>query len=224
MGSSDQGLTSFQRDVLREFFRHTRDFALAGGGALIEFHLHHRDSKDLDLFTRPPTELASGRRAIEAAAASLGAMVEPVTTYPDFQRVLVRRGEKATIVDLVVDRSPPVDPVAVEMDGLMVQPLREIVAGKLGALLGRCEIRDFVDLHALLAQGLDLERALRDAAHKDAGMSPAVLAWLLDSMHIGPDAVVPGRATPAQLESFRKDLVQRLRALSWPDESPSRPR
>ena len=133
-------------------------------------------------------------------------------------RFLLARGAESTIVDLVVDRSPPVDPNAVEVDGVLVQPLREIVAGKLGALLGRCEIRDFVDLHALIAHGLDLEAALRDAAHKDAGVSPAVLAWLLDGLRIGPDAVVPGRATPAQLEAFRKSIVQRLRTLSWPDE------
>ncbi len=44
-------LDSFQRRVLEEFFERQSRFFLTGGGALAGFHLEHRRTKDLDLFT-----------------------------------------------------------------------------------------------------------------------------------------------------------------------------
>ena len=44
-------LTKLQSEVLRRFFERRRDFFLTGGGALVGFHLRHRITHDLDLFT-----------------------------------------------------------------------------------------------------------------------------------------------------------------------------
>lgn len=44
-------LTKLQSEVLRRFFERRRDFFLTGGGALVGFHLRHRVTHDLDLFT-----------------------------------------------------------------------------------------------------------------------------------------------------------------------------
>ena len=71
-----------------------------------------------------------------------------------------------------------------------VDSLREIAANKVCALLGRAEIRDLVDLRAILQKGFDLASVLRDAERKDGGVSPATLAWVLDSLCIGDDAEV----------------------------------
>lgn len=62
MDSLVPGLSRLQRDLLREFFARSRGFALTGGGALVGFHLGHRTSQDLDLFTRPPADLIEARR------------------------------------------------------------------------------------------------------------------------------------------------------------------
>jgi len=51
---SFRGLSPLQIDVLREFFTREQRFVLTGGGALVGFHLQHRSSDDLDLFTKPP--------------------------------------------------------------------------------------------------------------------------------------------------------------------------
>jgi hypothetical protein len=200
---------------LREFFARERRFVLSGGGALVGFHLMHRTSKDLDLFTKPPVDLAEGRRAADAAAAALGATVESVRTFPEFQRVLVRRGEDSVLVDLVVDRAPDVDAIE-ERQGIRLHSLREIAANKICALLGRGEIRDLVDLRAILQRRPDLRSALVDAERKDGGVSPATLAWLLDSVRIGSSADLPAGVTAQELEAFRSDLVQQLRRLSLP--------
>ncbi len=44
-------LDSFQLRVLEEFFERQSRFFLTVGGALAGFHLKHRRTKDLDLFT-----------------------------------------------------------------------------------------------------------------------------------------------------------------------------
>lgn len=213
---SSRGLSRLQQDVLREFFRLERRFVLTGGGALVGYHLQHRTSKDLDLFTKPPVELIDGRHALDAAALALGATVEQVKGYPEFQRVLVRRGDESVLVDLVIDRAPDVD-AAEEREGVRLHSLREIAANKLCAILGRAEVRDLVDLRAILQRGFDLAAVLADAAKKDGGVSAATLAWLLDSVHFRDGADLPAGVTALELEQFRIELVQRLRGLALPE-------
>lgn len=103
------------------------------------------------------------------------------------------------------------------LDGLRVDPLRELRANKLGALLGRGDIKDLVDLFVLAEAGLDPIDGLQDAAAKDAGMEPATLAWVLQQVSTDPSALLLERQlSQAELEAFRDQLVQRLQALAWP--------
>lgn len=44
-------LTPLQREILERFFARQSGFFLTGGGALAGFHLGHRETHDLDLFT-----------------------------------------------------------------------------------------------------------------------------------------------------------------------------
>ena len=190
---------------------------LTGGGALVGFHLHHRTSDDLDLFAKPPVQLDEGYRALEAAAVALGGSVESVRSSPEFRRALVRRGNEAAIVDLVVDRAADVDETVAGPERIRLHSLREIAANKVCALLGRGEIRDLIDLRAILARGLSLQDILVDAEQKDGGVEPATLAWILAGLRIGADVELPG-VTAAELEEFRRNLVVRLRALAKPTD------
>jgi hypothetical protein len=99
--------------------------------------------------------------------------------------------------------------------GLSALEPESLAANKVCALVGRGEVRDLVDLRALLLRGVDLRTALADAERKDGGVSAAVLAWIVDGIRLGPDAALPGVTVP-ELESFRGDLVRRLRALELP--------
>jgi hypothetical protein len=214
MGSSP-GLSPLQAELLAAFFAREQRFVLTGGGALVGFHLHHRTSDDLDLFAKPPVELEDGKRALLAAANAIGATTESLRTFPEFQRSLVRRGTDAVIVDLVIDRAPDVDAPITVGGGIRIHSMREIAANKVCALLGRGEIRDLIDLRALLARGADLPVALADAAHKDGGVSAPTLAWIVDGIRIGADAPLAG-VTAEELDAFRRELVQRLRAIALP--------
>ncbi|HEX7601979.1 MAG TPA: hypothetical protein VF316_10255 [Polyangiaceae bacterium] len=55
---------------------------------------------------------------------------------------------------------------------------REIAANRICTLLSRSELKDLVDLAALLHRGIELDQAFADARRKDAGAEPATLAWL----------------------------------------------
>ena len=93
---------------------------------------------------------------------------------------------------------------------------REIFANKLCALLSRAEVRDLVDARALERAGLSLEAAVRGAATKDTGLTPAQLAWVLSEIRIPPDAEIPGGVTAAELAEFIRELAARLAKMAFP--------
>lgn len=216
MDSSRSALTALQADLLREFFAREQRFFLTGGAALAGFYLGHRRTDDLDLFSPPGPSLDDAAHVLHEAAAATAATLEPVRRFADFHRWLARRGEETCVVDLVIDRAPPVEPVKAARGRLRIDSLREIAANKLCALVGRSEIKDLVDLEALLAlPDTDLTRALDDAATKDRGVDAASAAWVLDQIRISPQAALPGGVDPAHLETFRKALVARLREIAY---------
>lgn len=61
VSSGRSSLSALQREVLEAFFRRERGFVLTGGAALAGFHLGHRTTDDLDLFTRDADAFERGR-------------------------------------------------------------------------------------------------------------------------------------------------------------------
>lgn len=94
---------------------------------------------------------------------------------------------------------------------------REILANKLCTLLSRAELRDLVDVRALERAGYQVEDALEPASHKDAGLTPGQLAWVLSEIEIGADAQPPG-VTVAELRAYLDDLVRRLTSHAFPSD------
>ncbi len=217
MALSVSRLSPLQRDLLEAFFEHEQNFYLTGGSALAGFHLGHRESKDLDLFASPPVDLDLAERALEAAARSCNAVLRSQIRYPEFRRLIASRGDDTTLIDLVIDTAPGVDPQKLKFGHISVDSMREIAANKICTILGRCEIRDLVDLRALLAAGIDLQAAVDDASKKDAGVNPATIAWLLSELSIGGDAIIPAGVSVDELNQFREDLIRRLRLLAFPE-------
>lgn len=216
MGSSPptDRLTPLQRELIAAFFAREQRFTLTGGGALVGFYFGHRETHDLDFFAGPGPDLDDDARTLQEAASACGASLEPIRRSPTFSRFLARRADERCVIDLVIDATERVDREPRRFGSVRVDTLREIAANKLDALLGRSEIRDLVDLKAILESGEDLERAMRDAERKDAGADPATLAWVLDQITIGPSARLPGGVAPGELDLFRKETVRRLRKLA----------
>lgn len=208
-------LSRLQREILQEFFKRQKGFFLTGGAALAEYHLGHRGTEDLDLFTRSNL-LDEGDACLAAVAREICAEIESLRTAPDFRRRLVRRGDESVVVDLVLDRTPHGDEPQQRHGEVIVDPPGEILANKLCTLLSRAELRDLVDVLVLERAGYDLERALILATQKDAGMTPAQLAWVLSQIRIGEDAEIPGGYAVTELRSFLDSLQARLTRMAFP--------
>lgn len=161
--SSPGALTRLQLDLVREFFAREQRFFLTGGAALAGFHLGHRQTEDLDLFSPPGVDLDDAALNLGEAASACGATTESLRRTRDFHRVLVRRREEVCLVNLVIDRAPSIVAEKLRLGTVRVDPLREIAANKVCTLLGRTEAKDLVDVRALLLRGLDLRQAMDDA-------------------------------------------------------------
>jgi hypothetical protein len=126
-------------------------FYLAGGSA-VAFHLRHRRSLDLDIFSRAPCANLDDVRA-RVCSAIRGAAVVSHT-----QAVLrLKLGDLP--VDLVSYPYPPLDAPQPGPEGFPVAGLRDLAAMKLAAIARRGTKRDFWDLWAILVSGMTLREA-----------------------------------------------------------------
>lgn len=170
----DSKLTTLQKEFLKAFFLKEHRFFLTGGAALAGFHLGHRETHDLDLFTLSDA-IEDGFALASEIARQMGASLESIQTSPDLHRFLVRRDPETVLVDLVRERVSQIVPDKPTMQGIKVDPPEEILANKLCSLLSRSEVRDLVELRALEMAGYDMGAALRAAQSKDTGMTAAQL-------------------------------------------------
>lgn len=154
-------------------------------------------------------------RVLDLAALECGATVRTLQPYPTFRRAIAERPGETCVVDLVIDRAPMVEPTKRMFGEIRVDTLREIAANKVCTLLSRSEIKNLVDLHALVDAGVSLDQAFSDAELKDASADPATLAWILSELAIGAGARLPGGVDPAALITFRDALIPKLRALAF---------
>lgn len=219
MGSSGPSkLTAFQREVLDAFFQRERGFFLTGGAALAGFHLGHRTTEDLDLFTLQQAAFERSRFVLADVAAAVGAVLEVRQDAPGFKRVVLRRRDEGLVVDLVKDVSSQLHPEKLERDHIVVDPADEILANKLTAIVGRAEERDLVDVMLLERAGYSVESALPAALAKDGGCTPATLAWLLSEVKIPDGIELPAGVPPAELRAYLAELIRRLLVVAAPEE------
>lgn len=219
--SGASSLTPLQWRLIRVLAPLQPAWTLTGGAAL-GIRLGHRETRDLDLFFRERRQLGELPREAETLLAAAGLATERLQTAPAFQRLRVTDADQTCLVDLVADPVPPVtDPelVSAGQATFRVDTLHELLVNKLCAFLSRSELRDLVDVRALLAEGGDLERAARDAPRKDAGFSPLVLAWLLRDWRPVDLARSTGwsEEESAALQRFHAELLGRIAALAAPE-------
>ncbi len=187
-------------------------WTLTGGGALAGFHLAHRRTKDVDLFFHG---LGALERLPEDAAAALraeGMSVDFLQRAPAFCRIRAGLDGEVVLVDLVAEPVSNVFPAerrTVEAVEILVDCRAEILVNKLGALYSRSEIRDLVDVKALVDAGEDLDAALALVSRKDGGFSPPDLAWVLRTMNVPALSKADGYEAVGLL-AFRDLLVDRL--------------
>lgn len=201
-------LSELQRRILEIVATDPNAWRLTGGGALAGYHLGHRVTYDLDLFLGGRHTFDHEPRAIVSRLVSEGLACSTVQSSPGFVRLEVSLDGDAMMVDLVAEPVPLIEAPVRRAPGVLVDTPHEILVNKLTALLSRAEVRDLVDVQALVDAGCDLERALRDAPKKDGAFSPATLAWVLERF---PLSMAPSLGFDrAALTDARDALVTRL--------------
>lgn len=193
-------------------------FYLSGGTALASFHLHHRDSDDLDLFTRDPLDTRAVVRLVNSVAD------EP----PAPRRVYDRLGFIASVsgqplrVEFVHYDFDPLEPPQPRHGPLRVDGLRDILANKLSAMVERVEPKDYADVFFILRQpGFSLERGMEDCRRKFGWPGLASLlqtAFLRSEQFKGWVETDP----PVSLEEARRFFRELARSLIQLDESSER--
>lgn len=217
--SPSSKLSPLQAEILREFFRRERGFFLTGGGALAGFHLGHRTTDDLDLFTFDDAAFERGKFVLQDIASAMSGHLAIRQEAPGFLRAVLDRGGDAVVIDLVRDRHPQPGFEKVDRDGIVIDSAAEILANKLTTLVGRAEERDLIDLLCLERAGHRIEDAMPAALAKDGGCTPATLAWLLSEVEIPDGLQLPAGVSAAELRQFVADLIVRLRRLALPSGS-----
>jgi hypothetical protein len=200
----------------------TPGWTLTGGGALAGVHLGHRETRDLDLFWRNRSGLGTLVADTVSTLRAAGLDAQVLRTAPAFGELRVSDGREACVVDLVAEPFAAIEPpeqAIVEGQAISVDSKQEILASKLATLLERSEVRDLVDVKALLDAGGDLQAGLRDAPKKDAGFSPLTLAWVLRGYDPRPAVKALGwdPRQGEELLSFRQWLIGQLTASAVPE-------
>jgi hypothetical protein len=153
-------------------------FALGGGNALIAHGLINRPTQDVDLFTNEERGVGAAAGSVEAALAAAGfeaqrednadalsdifegmgeGLAEWIVTAPDGQQMMLQMA--------YFDRTRQ----PVTMDVGPVLSLEDVVGGKVCALAGRAEPRDYIDTAAAL-EHYSVQDAIRLARRLDPGL------------------------------------------------------
>ena len=201
---------AFHRDIARIALAvaDKHGFVLGGGVAWLVNGLVQRPTEDVDLFTDSDDGVAAAAGEVSAALRAAGYSVAreaPDELFAgmddDLREFLVAGGDRAlrlTLCRLDRHRAPVV------MDVGPVMHLDDLVATKVAALVGRREVRDYIDVAAALeryplARILDLARAADPAiTDEDVADAGRYLDRLDDARFavygLGADAVARLRA------------------------------
>ena len=166
--------------VIDAFFgeRDWQGLWLTGGTCLAEYYFGHRVSVDIDLFTIDGDLFQEARTTLQAprAFAAVGE-VETVRVSPSFGQFLVRCHDGEVVkVDLVKDIPICLDE-KVRFGEVWLDSLLDLASNKMGCLVHREEVKDYIDLFYLLPHlGLGAKEALDLGLKKEGGLDPIILA------------------------------------------------
>ena len=187
-------------------------FALGGGNALIAHGLISRPTQDVDLFTDDEAGVGAAAGSVQAALRAAGfaaeredqaalsavfdgmddGLAEWTVTAPDGQRMMLQMA--------YFDRTAQ----PVPMDVGPVLSLEDVVGGKVCALAGRAEPRDYIDTAAVLRR-YSVQDAIGLARRLDPGLEDRDFADAARRLDRWGDAVfAPFGLGPADIAALRE--------------------
>ena len=186
-------LTAFQRAVCRILAGRRRaggESYVAGGIALNVALEAHRLSRDLDLFHDTTEAVARSWDADRQLLEHTGYAVAPVRERPGFVQATVSRGHDQLLIEWVHDSAYRFFPLVEHEElGLTLHPF-DLATNKVLALVGRLEVRDWIDVIACDERLQPLGYLAWAACGKDPGFSPlGIMDHARRSSHYSTDEV-----------------------------------
>jgi hypothetical protein len=171
-------LTPLQRDVCRLIAANriaSGESYVAGGAALNEALATSRVSRDLDLFHDTDEALDTSWRADRRLLEDNGYSVRPLRERASFVEAEVSRADGVVMVEWARDSAYRFFPLVESPDlGLVLHPF-DLATNKVLALVGRLEVRDWVDVIECDSRLQPFGYLAWAACGKDPGFSPASL-------------------------------------------------
>jgi predicted nucleotidyltransferase component of viral defense system len=218
----DSLLTPLQKTFLQALFADLvgHHFFLTGGTALAAFHLQHRLSDDLDLFTLSDVALQAAVRPIDVISANMHCTLQRTRVTQYFHRLSLTHPQydAPLKIDLVQDFGPQYGERVIR-DGITVDSLDNIAVNKIIAIFGRADVKDFVDLYFILQAGYDFDELFAQAQEKDTGLTEFYFVGMLRQMD--RQTRLPNMVKPLDLETLRAfyaALARRLMNRLNPDQ------
>ena len=148
-------LPAAQQQLWSELTAVPREFVLYGGTALA-LRFGHRVSVDFDFFSSAPFQPEELQRKLEFADGC-----ETLQSSPNTLTVLVNRGSSVKVsffgnLSFGQVHLPDVAP----KNGIKIASASDIFATKLKTVLQRSEMKDYLDIAAILRSGISLETGL----------------------------------------------------------------
>ena len=171
-------LTEFQRSVCRliaaERIANGESY-VAGGAALNAVLNAARVSRDIDLFHDTRDALHETWQADRELLESNGFTLDVIRERESFVEVLIRKGSDTVTLEWVQDSAFRFFPLVEHDDfGLTLHPF-DLATNKVLALVGRLEVRDWIDLLNCCDKIQPLGYLAWAACGKDPGFSPAMI-------------------------------------------------
>lgn len=171
-------LTGFQRAVCRLLAANRIERGesyVAGGTALNLLTGGTRISRDIDIFHDTNAALEAAWTEDRTLLAANGYEVRPLRERPAYVEAVVARGGDSVLLEWTRDSAYRFYPLVRHEDlGLALHPF-DLATNKVLALVGRLEIRDWLDVLTCHAQIQPLGHLAWAACGKDPGFSPAAI-------------------------------------------------
>ena len=171
-------LTDLQRRVCRTIARNRIDSGesyVAGGVALNELLSGRRVSRDVDLFHDSEQALDATWRADRKLLEAAGFTIRPLRERPSFVEAEVGDAGGTVLLQWIRDSAYRFLPLVEHPEfGLVLHPI-DLATNKTLALVGRLEVRDWIDLMTCVRTLQPLGYLAWAACGKDSGYSPVAI-------------------------------------------------
>lgn len=208
-------LQNHQIKILEDFFASSlgKEFFLTGGTALSAFYLAHRDSKDFDLFTQNSLELIKIKSILEEISSKTGSTLSVKVRSQNYCEMYLENKKENWIQRIDFVHEIPIHfGKFLKARSVIVDSLENIASNKIGAIFGRVEPKDYIDLYFILRETkIDFWKIFRQAQKKDLGINEFYLGNLITAAENMTNFPVMKRSfDKITFQKFYSDLSREL--------------